>query len=353
METDPIVSLLFHFSIPERIYTCRPSSSGFIHSSYMVSCGDQTLFVLQKFNSAIFKDPQEVYSNFKKISRHLTDPSYSHFDWIQTKDHHAFYKDKEGHLWRLLSYVPDSVELKEIKSGQQAYECGKLLGLFHKQLATPSADTFTSTLPDFHDLGVRWQELETALQSGMPDRIDIIKTELKNLRQLKEYALNVPKELPLRVCHNDTKLSNILFHNNTHKGLCFVDLDTVMPGHLYYDFGDLVRTVITPDSEDPGQIKEQSVNTDHLSSLLEGIRVSGFQIPEQEISSLTYGMIAMPFLHGIRALTDYVLGDRYYNVSHPQQNRYRALNLLGLAQACFEKKEDLDRQIRTALSGTT
>ena len=353
METNPVVSLLSHFSIPERIYECSPSSSGFIHSSYIVSSAGKSVYVLQQFNNEIFKDPQAVYSNFVKVSTYLTAPSYRHFNWITTRDEHAYYQDRESHLWRLLSYVPDSMELKAISSSKDANECGKLLGLFHKQLLPAHAKFFKTPLPDFHDIHVRWKDLENAFQSGIPERIETIKAEIKNLEQLKEYALNIPNDLPLRICHNDTKLSNILFHEKTHEALCFVDLDTIMPGHLYHDFGDLVRTVIAPNSEDAGQVWVQIINRDYLGSLLKGIRASGFQVPEEDIPSLTYGMITLPLLHGIRALTDYVVGDRYYSVSHPEQNRYRAQNLLNFAQACLEIKEGLDQQIRTVLSGTT
>lgn len=353
METNSVDSLLSHFSIPEKEYESKPSSSGFIHSSTIISVVDVPCYVLQKFNTTIFRDTKAVFANFNYVSNYLTSPAYRHFDWIPTRDQHPYYKDANGNLWRLLGFVPDSMELKQIRSTQEAYSCGKLLGLFHKQLDPADANSLAISIPAFHDLEGRWKEFENALESGIPKRIDIIKSEIEELALLREYCLHVPKDLPLRVCHNDTKLSNILFDSDSREALCFVDLDTLMPGYFYYDFGDLARTVVAPYSEDAEQIREQELNTAFLLALLEGLKASELQLQEKEISSLTYGLINMPFLHGIRALTDYVLGDRYYSVAHPEQNRYRALNLLGFAQCCFLIKNKLNRQIRSQLSATT
>ena len=352
METNPIVSLLSNFSIPEVEYTYEPSASGFIHDSGVISTAARPQYLLQKFNNTIFAEPDAVYLNFQQVSSHLTDTAYKHFNWILTKDHKPFHKDENGQFWRLLSYVPDSVELKQIQSIQEAFECGKILGLFHRQVAGGDATSLEVTLPKFHDTATRWKDFENALGSGLPERIEGIRAEIRPLERLKEYALDAPVGLPLRMCHNDSKLSNILFQKYTHESLCFVDLDTLMPGYLFHDFGDLVRGVITLYSEDTHQVRKQEINKVYFNALLKGMRSSELQIHTKEIASLVYGLICMPFLHGIRALTDYLLGDQYYKVSHPEQNRCRGLNLLGFARECFLKKEDLDQQIRSVLETT-
>ena len=353
METNRIVSLLTHFSIPDREYSYESSSSGFIHTSYFISTAGEPQYVLQKFNTTIFQDPQAVYFNFKQITPYLTSPSYEHFEWILTKDQLAYYKDGEGQLWRLLSYVSDSVELRAIHTPKEAFECGKLLGRFHKQLESADPHKLQVPIPGFHDVHLRWKDLEHAIQTGIPQRIKAIRAKMKKFDWLREYVMQKPVDLRLRVCHNDTKLSNILFHKDTNTGLCFVDLDTLMPGYLFHDFGDLARTVLAPHAEDTDKIHPQVINEELLIALLNGIRDSGLPIQEKEVASLTYGLITLPFLHGIRALTDYLLGDQYYSVSHPEQNRNRALNLLGFAQSCFLKKEELDLQIHEILSTST
>ena len=353
METKRIVSLLSHFDISDEEYSFEPSPSGFIHRSGIVSVSGEPRYMLQQFNTTIFDDPEAVFRNFQIVSSYLNDPSYSHFAWIRTRTQDPYHRDEEGQLWRLLSFVQDSTELKEIRSAQEAYSCGKLLGLFHKQVAQGDAKLLKVPLPDFQDIPSRWKELQTAFQTGIPERVSSIQAELIHLDQLKDYAFEEPQGLPLRICHNDTKLSNVLFHKDSHKAICFVDLDTLMPGHLYHDFGDLARCIMSPHSEGTHQIWDQDLNSKFLSALVEGMKESGLLLGQNEIASLTYSLVSMPFLHGIRALADYLLGDQYYKVTHPDQNRFRALNLLGFAWESFLKKEELDQQIRLALNAST
>ena len=329
-----------------------PSASGFIHASGVVYAMGKPCYILQKFNTTIFEDTEAIYHNFQQASAYLIDPLYKHFDWILTNSQSPFYQDTEGCIWRLLSFVQESTELKQIRTEQETYSCGRLLGLFHKQVAAGDATSLKVIIPDFQNIPKRWKELESALETGLPERIEKIRSELVQLKDLKKYVLVEPKEIPNRICHNDTKLSNLLFHEKTHEALCFVDLDTLMPGHLYHDFGDLARCVIAPFSEDTQHVYEQELNTTFFTSLLEGIKSSGFKIQKEEVLSLTYGLISMPFLHGVRALTDYILGDLYYKVSHPEQNLYRALNLLGVARECFLRKEELDREIKMTLGSS-
>lgn len=347
MEQKVILSLLPHFSILEKTYSVREIPSGYIHSSYILLNKGSATYILQQFNTQIFEDPQAVYHNFKEVSTHLTAFPYRHYDWKLTKDNAPFFTDHEGQLWRLLAFVPDSTEIKQVTSEREALTCGKLLGLFHRQLAPANVDAFRIPIPNFHDLPSRWLAFEAALQSGITKRKQKVKFVLDELYELRDFVRKAPEGIPLRVCHNDTKLSNILFHKDTHEGLCFVDLDTLMPGYFYHDFGDMARNIVVQHSENHDRVVEPEFNEKFYKATIAGIKSSGLVLMETEIQSLSYGLVLMPFLHSIRAFTDYLLGDLYYKVAHAEQNLNRGKNLLLFSKSSLERKNQLDQWAST------
>lgn len=346
METKAVLSLLPQFSIPEMDYEAKAVPSGYIHSSFKLLSKGKARYLLQKFNTTIFPEPNAVYWNFREVTAHLSTPPYRHYDWILTRDDQPFFTDTSGKLWRLFGFVPESMEMKQVETEQQAFSCGKLLGQFHSLLAKADPLGLKIPIADFQDPILRWNAFETALQSGITDRREKIEPLMQELKNLRDFAMKAPEKQQLRVCHNDTKLSNILFHQDTHEGLCFVDLDTVMPGYFYHDFGDLVRTVVSRYSEDHDRILESEFNEEFYFAIIRGIKSSGLELSETEVQSMTYGLVLMPFLHGIRALTDYLLGDIYYQVAHPEQNYNRGMNLLEFARSSLGRREQLDQLVR-------
>jgi Ser/Thr protein kinase RdoA (MazF antagonist) len=159
-------------------------------------------------------------------------------------------------------------------------------------------------------------------------------------RKLIEPCSKIPfTQLPLRICHNDTKLSNFLFEQTTGRGLCLIDLDTLMPGYLLYDFGDAANDLIRRE----GGIARGPVDIDlsMLEAFLQGIKGSGLEIRRQELEWLPHGVVLMPLLHGIRALADYLVGDRYYRVAYPEQNLDRAGSLLWFAESTNKRLPEI------------
>ena len=346
MGSEDLVARLDAFDIPKKAYRAVPVRSGYIHKSFIILVDDTPLYVLQQFNTQVFKDPGSVYENFKTISPFLHSPDYSHYPWILTKNGSAFYHEK-GDAWRLIGYVGQSTTLEKIENESQAYECGRILGTFHQLLTHAPDESIAISMPNFHDLSIRWQELELAMQTGIPDRISKIQSKWDEIKKLYDTLLSIPEQLPLRVCHNDTKLSNVLFHAETHKGLCLVDLDTVMPGYFHYDFGDMARTVIGTRIEDDPTIAETAIKFSYLDAMLSGIKTSGLVLKKEEIRALPYGLVLMPFLHSIRALSDYVQGDLYYRVTHPDQNWQRAMQLLAFAQEAWAEIPEIKKRIHS------
>lgn len=338
-------SLLSSFDIPEKSYSCEPISSGYIHATYRVTSGNTSLYILQKFNASVFPDPETVYQNFQALSPNLRSADYSHYNWIQTKNGKPFLEDQNKDLWRLLSFVPNSQNLEAIQLESQAFECGRVLGNFHRLLSTADPSLFKESIKDFHDLTFRLDELKNALKAGESDRVQKMHPLIEEVNLLSAYLSKKPTSIPIRVCHNDTKLSNILFDKDSQQGLCLVDLDTVGPGFFYYDFGDMARSIIGTKSENNYTEIRADMNLDLLDAMLCGIKASKLILGKEEIASLSYGLVLLPFLHGIRALTDYLQGDKYYQMSFPDENLQRAINLIEFSKLAFEKRDSVQDRI--------
>ena len=337
--------MLSSFEIPEKRYSCEPISSGYIHATYRVTSGNTPLYILQKFNASVFPDSETVYQNFLSLSANLISSEYSQYHWIPTKEGTAFIEDQNKDLWRLLSFVPNSHNLESIKLKSQAFECGRVLGIFHRLLSTADPCSFKEPIKDFHDLTFRLHEFENALKTGLSERVQKMHSLIDDINLLAAYLSKKPTSIPIRVCHNDTKLSNILFDKNSQQGLCLVDLDTVGPGFFYYDFGDMARSIIGNKSEDNYTEIRADMNLDLLDAMLCGIKASKLILGKEEIESLSYGLVLLPFLHGIRALTDYVQGDKYYQMSFPDENLQRAINLIEFSKLTFEKRDSIQDRI--------
>lgn len=346
MESKDLVSRLDVFAIPKKAYRSVPIQSGYIHKSYFILLEDTPVYVLQQFNTSIFTDPDSVYENFRTISPYLNAPGYSYYPWFPTYDGSAFYHE-DGHAWRLIGFVGQSITLKKIENEAQAFACGHVLGMFHQLLEEVDVTSLKVPIPYFHDLTYRWQELESAMQKGIPDRLTKIQPLWDEIQGLYHTLSEQDHPIRIRACHNDTKLSNVLFHKETHKGLCLVDLDTVMPGYFHDDFGDMARTVIGSKTEDDPSITSTAINFKYLDAMLRGIKASGLVLEKDELQALPFGLVIMPFIHSIRAMSDYLQGDRYYKVTHPDQNLHRAMQLLAFAQVAREKTAEIRERINT------
>lgn len=347
MEIKELITLLQAFDIPENTYQCEPISSGYIHSSYRITAGTKPVYVLQMFNTRVFSNPEYVYQNFQFTSPFLNASDYSHFDWILTKKGEPFFEDQENNLWRLLSFVPKSQDLESIESEAQAFECGRILGTFHRLLSDAIPTSLKEPIEKFHNLTFRLNEFEEAKKTGQFERIKKIQPLLANITILSDFLSKRPTANPVRVCHNDTKLSNVLFDRNSQEGLCLVDLDTVGPGYFYYDFGDMARTIIGTKSEADFSKVKPELNLNYLDAMLCGMKASKLVLSNQEIKALAYGLVLLPFLHGIRALTDYMYADIYYKVSYPEQNWDRADQLLNFSKLVHGNLKSITQTVNT------
>jgi len=342
---------LEHFVIERNNYQVVPVQQGYINDTFRVELNGDPLFILQRLNKAVFPDIRALMQNLETVLPAVRKEDYSAFELMPTKARKPLYEDGEGGLWRLMTFVPASISYNTTSHPAIAFEAGKLLGIFHRLLEKVPAASLAIIIPDFHSLDKRIAQFKKALSFASKERLSKANQMIAYVEATLPYLALDPKiEIPVRCCHNDTKLNNILFSKKTGKALCLIDLDTLMPGHFHYDFGDAVRTLVNPAEEDERDLQKITFNLQMLASVLEGLKDSGLQLTAIEKSLLSYGAVLMPFLHGLRALTDYLEQDRYYKVSFPEQNLLRSKSLFTFCQKALENRDRITEMVQNILN---
>ncbi len=280
--------------------------------------------------------------NIATVLPYLQGPAYTALHLKHTTSGAPWLETESGETWRLFHYIRNSGARESTDNPQVGREAGRILGTFHRLVQQVPVGDLHTPLPRFHDLDWRAHQLKDACSRGLEDRLKQSAPELALAERLTARCREIPfSELPERVCHNDTKLSNILFDLDSDQALCLIDLDTLMPGKLLYDFGDAARTLLNPLPESQPARKPIPVDLRMFDAFVQGWWESGFQPEAKEVQWLAHGVVLMPTLHGIRALADHVSGDRYYQTAFPGQNLVRAQNLLGFAEKALAALPDL------------
>ncbi|MET6991282.1 phosphotransferase enzyme family protein [Sediminicola arcticus] len=332
-ENKDLQNLLNTFSVDQGNYTFSKINQGYINDTFLVLEHGQPLYILQRINSVVFSNVPAVMSNMSNTLSYLKDKEYSTVALVPTKTGELFCELKHQDYWRLIRYVPNSIAYDIALNTKVAHEAGKILGKFHSLLQNATSDQFVDTIPQFHDLKLRKVQFQEAMNNASQERLHkaIVAIEFVTFifPQLSELS---SLKLPSRICHNDTKLNNILFSKKTNQALCFIDLDTIMKGYFYYDFGDLVRTIANTGKEDEKNHDKITFDKIMFESLLDGLKTTSNFLTPPELKSLPLGVVFMPFIHGLRALTDYLNNDTYYKVSYVDQNLDRSLSLLDFSK---------------------
>lgn len=335
--------ILSEFGVSPEGSRFEQAELGLINTTYFVLYGGQRRYVLQRINETVFPNCRALFHNLENTLPYLSAPDYAQVEFYRTRGGELFYRDENNELWRLMSYLSDSKSFHHTSDKQVAYEAGRILGLFHSQLNNLNPNTLKITLDKFHNLNWRKEQYHLAIKKANLNDLQRTVDLQKNIVEIggelsKLQALN----LPIRVCHNDTKLNNILF-SEEKKALCLIDLDTLMPGLLLYDFGDAVRTLANPAPEEETELSKIDFSIEMFAAFAEGMALHRSVFASQEIKSLSLGPVYMPFLHGLRAYTDFLLGNPYYKVAYPDQNLDRARSLFHFARLANERTPEMQR----------
>ncbi|NNK31077.1 MAG: aminoglycoside phosphotransferase family protein [Flavobacteriaceae bacterium] len=316
-----ILAVLSGFPVPSHPSGIRPLDAGYINQSFAIEYEGKPTYVLQQLNTVVFEDVASLMDNLNLALSFLQDPDYPGPELIHTREGEPCLTTSSGEYWRLMTFVPDSSSYLFCTSERMASEAGHIIGVFHQLLSKADPEQFKTFLPDFHSLSKRLEQFDKALAQASSDRKKEAAPALNFVQTKRAQLLEKEDELlRLRVCHNDTKMSNILFSKKDGKALCLIDLDTIMPGYFHFDFGDALRTVVNPATEDERDLGKITFNRTYCEAFVSGLSKASPNLSPQEIRYLAHGAQLMPFLHGLRALTDYLLGDLYYRISYPGQN---------------------------------
>lgn len=342
---EELIRILKQFQLAPEQYQFSALHIGYINDTYLVSLNHRPKYILQRVNHSVFENIDGLMSNMTKALSHLGSEDYSKIEIVLTLTGNPYWSDDMGY-WRIMTYLDNSITFNTTTSPKIAFEAGKIIGIFHKLLEQVEKDRFVDTIPDFHNPDLRERQFKRALSQSPSTRQEVASTAIifaqRMLLQLSEMA---PSGIPVRICHNDTKLNNILFSKDTEKALCLIDLDTLMKGYFHYDFGDAIRTIVNTAPEDEKNHQKITFEQDLFEAFINGIAANGPFLTSNEISALPYGAILLPFLHGIRALTDYLEGNIYYKVSYENQNLDRCLSLFDFTDKAFKNLEYMESTI--------
>lgn len=318
-----------------------PFGNGLINSTWQVECGIKK-YILQKINGQIFKQPEDIACNIRLIDDYLKKnfPTYLFASPCSTVTGNDLVKTENGY-YRMFPFIVNSRTIDIVENPQQAYEAAKQFAGLTKLLSGLDANQLKITLPDFHNLSLRYLQFEKALETGSSEKIEQSKDLITAINQNKsivdKYKINKTK-FKIRITHHDTKISNVLF-NETDKGLCVIDLDTVMPGYFISDVGDMMRTYLCPVSEEEKDFSKISVRSEFYAAIVSGyLSEMGAELNEVEKRYFHYAGEFMIYMQAIRFLTDYINNDTYYGAKYEGQNFIRAGNQITLLK-CFQNSK--------------
>ena len=359
-------NIFSQFETTGTFHSALPFGSGHINDTYLAKTTEQHNpdYILRRINHKIFTTPHELMNNILLVTQHLR-TKLSHntnknltrecLTVILNHQQEPIVIDKEGNYWTCYLYIPDSNSHDIVKNPKQAYEGGRLIGRFLEMLSDFPAEKLHETLPQFHNVEFRLDNFEHALQEDAFNRAQHCQKEITYVRDLAEemqlvISLGKQGKIPLRVVHNDTKFNNLLLDNKDN-GLCVIDLDTVMPGYVHYDFSDSVRTVANSCAEDEKELTKINFDMALFTAFCHGfLQECRENLTAEEINSLARAVPLMPFLHGTRFLTDYLSGDSYYKIHFPEHNLQRAQAQFQLVRRMQEKTAEMNNIIQQIVS---
>lgn len=330
----------------------EPIHNGLINSTWRINNSHQS-YILQKVNHQVFKNPEAIAANLRLIADYLLkhNPSYLFAAPIKTKTNDEMKHVNGSGYFRLIPFIENSHTINTVEKTQEAFEAAMKFGEFTKLLSGFPVEKLQITLPDFHNLSLRYQQFSDALKTGNKIRllqskeyIQFIKDN-KNIVDTYENILH-NASFRLRVTHHDTKISNVLFDND-NKGMCVIDLDTVMPGYFISDVGDMMRTYLSPANEEEKDFSKIKIREEYFKSIWDGyMSEMKNELNHEERRHFIYAGKFMIYMQAIRFLTDHLNNDTYYGAKYEGHNFIRAGNQIVLLQRLIEKENLLKKLIK-------
>lgn len=337
-----------------------PYGNGHINDTF---CVDGPKYILQRINTSIFTDPDALMENIENVTAFLREkivaaggnPDRETLTVIRTRDGQKYYKLDDKNVFRVYIFIADTKSIENSKTPADLHEAGKGFGRFQRLLADFPVEKLHETIKDFHHTPKRIEALKTAIREDKAGRAASVQAEIDFALAQTEWAGTVVKgieagDIPVRVTHNDTKINNILFDDKTSEAVCVIDLDTVMPGSMLYDFGDALRMGGSTAAEDETDLDKvwfdeacyEAFAKGYLSEVKDSLTPAELELLPLSVKLMTYEC-------GIRFLTDYLNGDTYFKIHREHHNLDRARNQFKLV-ADLTNKEAMLNEITKGLA---
>ena len=352
---DPLKNVLYGFAIDGQIIELKDFVRGHLHNTYIGTWehdGHRTRFLHQRINNHVFRDVKLLMSNIERISSHLKKhltPGEQTLEIVRAKDGGLVVEAKEE-VWRTYKFIENSVSYDRIPGPEYAKAAAQMLGRFHLCLADLAVSEVRETIPEFQNIALRFKVFVEAHKADTYRRAKGAQSEIRQIldnQSLFETIENGLKsaQIPLRIVHGDPKINNILFQTNSAKAIAMVDLDTAMPGTALYDFGDLVRSSSLDVEEDSAKIQDFDVS--RFALLSEGyLSQMRSLLTPSELALLPLAPQIITITLAARFLSDYLTGDAYFKVQHPEQNLLRARTQLFLLESMKQNYVDMQKLIK-------
>lgn len=343
--------ILQHFDL-----TSAPSNygNGHINDTYIVHAKPD--YILQRINKNTFTNPPELMENIKGVTEFLRNkiveaggnPDRETLTLIYTTDGLPYYHHTDGEYYRMYKFIEGAKSVDVIENPDQLYHAARAFGKFQRMLADYPAEKLHETIVDFHNTVVRYDQFKTALANDKMGRAATAQDEIKFVLDREQDAgvvVNAIKDgkIPLRVTHNDTKINNVLLDDVTGEGVCVIDLDTVMPGSLLYDYGDALRSGGSSGAEDEKDLDKIFFRVDNFTAFTKGFLEELTTITDEELALLPFSIKLMTLECGSRFLADYLNGDTYFKTKYPEHNLVRARTQFKLVKDIEDHMDELNK----------
>ena len=351
------------FQIYGEILHAETLKIGHINETYSATYsqgGTRVRYIHQKINRNVFKNPAKVMENVMRVTTHLRkrleaqnvrDITRRSLIVIPTRDGHSYFQDADQGVWRTFLFIEGVETFEAVQTPDQAYQAGRGFGEFQRLLVDLPGGRLFETIPDFHNTRKRFIALEQAMDRDHYNRTKEAMAEI-NFALEREPIVDVilkamaRKTIPERTTHNDTKFNNVMLDVLTGEAMCIVDLDTVMPGCVLYDFGDMVRTTTSPTLEDELDLSKVKMQMPMFKRLAEGyISTAGQFLTKAEKSHIAFSGKLITFEIGLRFLTDFLSGDHYFRIHRPGHNLDRCRTQFKLVESIERQEEAMQKHV--------
>lgn len=367
-KTYDLKDICSHFSIEGTFIEAEPYGTGHINDTYasMYRTDSATVrYIHQRINHSIFKDVEKLMENIERVTAHVRekvteqggDPMRESLNLVPAEDGSSFFRDSGGNSWRTYKFIEGACTYDIIEKPMHVFNASAAFGSFQKMLSDLPGERLFETIPDFHNTKKRFRIFVQTLEKDPVNRARDVKNEIDFVLK-REHEASVLVELlengdvPERVTHNDTKFNNVMIDDETDEGICVIDLDTVMPGLVMYDFGDSVRIGASTALEDEKDLSKVHMDISLFEQLTGGyLRTAREFLTPPEIENLAFSAKLLTFECGMRFLTDHIDGDNYFKVHREGHNLDRCRTQFKMVHEMEEQMEDMESIIEKYRNG--